>query len=389
MHQHNIKLLKYFNFLIGFSLFAPLAIIYFAKVSGSYALGASIFGIIMLSSAIFEVPTGIWSDKVGRRGTVILGSWARVIAFFLYAIASSYWFLAAGAVFEGLSRAFYSGNNDALLHDTLADDGLESEYDIHLGKTSYPEQLSLGISAILGGIIGSYSFEYLIWLSVLPQLGMLYVSYLFNEPKSYTRGEGNIYAHLKEAIHLFITNKKLRLLSLGSMFGFAFGENKYQFRSAFVSTLWPVWALGLSSVLSNFGASLSFYFSSQIIKRFSAQNILYFSGIYNKIIMIIATAIPTIFSPVILATTSLFHGVRGVSEGKLFQSEFVAHQRATMSSLNALGGNIMFFIISLILGTMADNWGPATAMLILTIVELPTIYIYWLLYKQPNRINLL
>lgn len=389
MLNNNITLLKVFNYFIGFSLFAPLAIIYFAKVSGSYTLGTSIFGIIMLSSAVFEVPTGIWSDKVGRRGTIILGSWARVIAFVLYALSNSYTLLVIGAIFEGLSRSFYSGNNDALLHDSLADDGLESDYDMYLGKTNYPEQLSLGISAVLGGIIASLSFQYLMWLSVLSQLGLLFISYRFVEPKSYSKSEVNIYIHLKKAIRLFIANKRLRLLSIGSMLGFAFGENKYQFRSAFVGTIWPIWAIGASSVLSNFGASLSYYFSSQIIKRFSAQNILYFSSIYNKIIMIIATGIPSIISPILLATTSLLHGVRSVSEGKLFHQEFVNDQRATMSSLNSLGGNILFFIVSITLGAMADNWGPATAMLLLTTIELPTIYIYWNLYKKPVKSQLL
>lgn len=385
MQKKNISLLKTFNFLLGFSLFAPLAIIYFAKVSGSYALGASIFGIIMLSAAIFEVPTGIWSDKVGRRGTIILGSWARVFAFVMYALANSYWLLVAGAIFEGLSRSFYSGNNDALLHDTLADDGLEGDYDIHLGKTSYPEQLALGISAILGGIIANFSFAYLMWISVLAQLGMLCVSYQFVEPKAHTKGDANIYLHLRQAFHFFITNKKLRLLSLGSMLGFAFGENKYQFRSAFVSTLWPIWAIGASSVLSNFGASLSYYFSGRIVKNQSAQNILFFSAIYNKLSMLVATGLPTIISPLILASTSLLHGVRHVAERGLFQGEFTNQQRATMSSLNSLGGNALFFVMSLVLGSLADNWGPAMAMFILTVIELPTIYIYWLLYKQPNR----
>lgn len=91
MYRKNVRLLSIFNFLIGFSLFAPLAIIYFSRVSGSFTLGASVFGITMLASAIFEVPTGIWSDKVGRKQTIILGSWARVIAFILYAIGLSYW----------------------------------------------------------------------------------------------------------------------------------------------------------------------------------------------------------------------------------------------------------------------------------------------------------
>lgn len=162
MYRKNVHLLSIFNFLIGFSLFAPLAIIYFSKVSGSFTLGASIFGITMLASAIFEVPTGIWSDKVGRKQTIILGSWARVIAFVLYAVGLSYWWLVAGAIFEGLSRSFYSGNNDAFLYDTLADSGKEKDFHEYQGKVSSTEQLAMGIAALLGGIIANFSFTYLL-----------------------------------------------------------------------------------------------------------------------------------------------------------------------------------------------------------------------------------
>jgi len=387
MYRKNVRLLKIFNFLIGFSLFAPLAIIYFSKVSGSYALGASIFGITMLSSAIFEVPTGIWSDRVGRRGTIILGSWARVIAFILYAIGLSYWWLVAGAILEGLSRSFYSGNNDAFLHDTLADDGLESEYDDYLGKTSSTEQMALGLSALAGGVIATFSFSYLVWLSVLSQFAMLYVSYLFIEPKSRLNRNTNVYIHLKEAINLFINNKKLRLLSLGSMVSFAFGENKYQFRAAFVNSVWPLWAIGMSNVLSSFGASASFYGSHAVIKKFKANNILLISSMYGKMVSLIACGFPNIFSPILLTTTSLLHGIRSVSENKLFQIEFTDHQRATMSSLNSLGGSILFFTVSLILGNMADNLGPAMAIVILTTIELPTIFIYYQLFKNDRKIK--
>ena len=218
MYRKNVRVLSIFNFLIGVSLFAPLAIIYFARVSGSYILGTSIFGITMLASAVFELPTGIWSDKVGRRKTTIAGSWSRVLAFVGYAIGTSYWWLVAGAIFEGLSRALYSGNNDALLYDTLADDGMEGLYDEHLGKVSSTEQLALGISAAVGSIIASFSFSYLLWITVLFQVALLVVSYFFVEPRSRRKESSNIYAHLKEAITLFIHNKKLRLLSIASMF---------------------------------------------------------------------------------------------------------------------------------------------------------------------------
>lgn len=386
MYKKNIKLLKIFNFLIGFSLFAPLAIIYFYKVSGSYVLGASIFSIFMISSAIFEAPTGIWSDRVGRRGTIILGSWARVIAFILYAIGLSYWWLVAGAILEGLSRSFYSGNNDAFLHDTLADQGLESEFHEYSGKVSSTEQLAMGISALLGGLIANYSYSYLLWLSVIPQLVMVYISYRFIEPLSRTKTNSNVYAHVKEAIRLFIHNKKLRLLSMASILSYSISEVKWEFTSAFTDTVWPVWAIGISRTLPSFGASASFFFSGKLIRKFTEVKILLFGNIFGKITSFIAYGIPSIFSPIILSVPSALYGVSEVAEKTLMQKEFSDHQRATMSSLNSLGGSIGFAAMSIFLGSLADSMGPAKALIILTLISLPIIYLYWILFKNDRKV---
>jgi len=65
--KKNIKLLGWFNFFTDFVFFAPVAIIYFQKVTGSFALGMSIFSVAYVSSAIFEVPTGVVSDLLGRK----------------------------------------------------------------------------------------------------------------------------------------------------------------------------------------------------------------------------------------------------------------------------------------------------------------------------------
>lgn len=383
MH-HNIRLLKIFNFLIGFSLFAPLAIIYFSKVSGSYVLGASIFGITMLSSAIFEVPTGIWSDMVGRRTTIILGSWARVAAFVLYAIGLSYWWLVAGAILEGVSRSFYSGNNDAFLHDTLADKGIEGDYDEYLGKTSSTEQLAMGISALLGGIIANISFTFLMWISVVSQIIMLIICYRFVEPRSRSKINTNVFLHLKDATKLFINNRKLRLLSIASMLEYSISEIKWEFTSAFTATVWPLWAIGISRTLPSFGASIGFYFSSKIIRKFNAFKILLFDNVMGKLISLVAYGIPSVLSPIILSMNSFMYGLGSVAENSLMQKEFSDHQRATMSSLNSLGGSVGFAIMSIVLGGLADAMGPAKSMIILTVISLPVTYLYWLLFRN-NR----
>ncbi len=384
--MRNIKLLAWFNFLTDFSFVGPIAIIYYAHISGSFTFGMSIFSIAMLTQAILEVPTGVISDYFGRKGVIILGSTASVISIVSYALAIiwGYWLLVVGALFEGLARSLYSGNNDAFLHDTLKDSNSESEYHEYLGKTSAMFQASATIGALLSGIIASLSFTLLLWLSVIPQVIKLILSFMFREPKSFTKNSSNIYSHTKEALQLFIHNSKLRKLSLASMIGFATGEVGYQFRSAFINTLWPLWAVGFSKLLSSLGATLSFWYSGKAIKKYKELPILIATGVYSKIVNIFALVFPTVFSPLLMSTTSLCYGVSEVAENNLMQNEFTSHQRATTSSLNSLGGSLMFAVSSTLLGYFADTLGAARSLLVLTIIGISANLLHWSIFRSEK-----
>lgn len=88
----------------------------------------SVFSIGMVSSALLEIPTGIFSDKIGRKKTILLGSISSVVFIFIYAMATSYQMLLMGAVIAGFSRSLFSGNNEALLHDSLKENGIEKNF---------------------------------------------------------------------------------------------------------------------------------------------------------------------------------------------------------------------------------------------------------------------
>src|SRR5438093_471040 len=118
-HHRNIKIIKWFNFFGALRLSAPIAVLYFRHVTGSFTLGMSVFSIVFISAALFEIPTGVFSDKIGRRHTLILGALSNILALIFYAIGISPIILFLGAVLEGLGRSFYSGNNEALLRDSL------------------------------------------------------------------------------------------------------------------------------------------------------------------------------------------------------------------------------------------------------------------------------
>ncbi|MFC1727265.1 MFS transporter [Patescibacteria group bacterium] len=380
--QKNIKLLSWFNFFTDFKLYSPVAIIYFAEVSGSYALGMSVFSIIMLSAALFEVPTGVFSDLIGRKKTVVFGALSSVLGVIFYAIGGAYLFLVIGAILEGLSRSFYSGNNSALLYDTLAETQEEAEYHTFLGKTSSMFQVALSISAIAGSVIAHWSFAWVMWVSVIPQTLCLLISFIMVEPANQSARSGNVFIHTKEALRLFVKNKKIRLLSLASIIGYSLGESSHQFRSAFINMLWPLWAVGIAQALSNIAAAFSFYFSGKIIKKFKELKILIFRSIFGPLINLISLIFPTALSPVLMSSTSLLFGVSTTAKENLFQKEFTSAQRATMGSLNSLFGSIAFAIVALVLGIFADKLGPIKALIAVQVCMFITIGIYWKLFKR-------
>lgn len=386
--HRNIKLIALHNFFTDFVLFAPVAIIYFQQVTGSFALGMSVFSLAYGSSALLEVPTGIISDYVGRKKTLILGSLASVLCVIFYAIGQSYWILLIGSLFQGASRAFYSGNNDALLHDTLAETGRQHEYDEFLGKTSAMFQIALAIAAILGGVIANWSFAWVMWLSVLPQLGAFITATKIIEPPSHSTRSGNIYAHLCESTRYFLSNYRLRYLSLASIFKFSLSESSYFLRSAFVNSLWPLWAVGISNFLSNIGAAVGFYFSGKVIKRFGSYPVLVANVTINRVINIFSLLFPTVFSPALMATTSLGYGVGSVAQNGLLQKEFTNSQRATMGSINSFAGNIAFAFFSILLGYLGDVWGIRNALLVSHVLLFLPLLFYLLIVKtDPHNKN--
>lgn len=380
--HHNVKILTWFNFFTDLKLFAPIAIIYFSQVTGSFTQGMAIFAIVTVSAALFEIPTGVFSDKIGRKKTIICGAIASVICTVLYASAHSFGVFALGAVFCGLALSFYSGNNDALLYDTLLEEKKEAHFAEYLGKVSSMFQIALAIAAVVGGILATWSFQLIMWLSVFPQIICLFLAFRIQEPKAHSMRSGNIFAHLTEAYRNFFSNKKLKLLSLSSVIGYGFGEAGFEFEKAFFATLWPVWAIGLITAVCHAGAATSFHFSGKLINKFGELPILLFQNIWDRTTSIFSTLFPSILSPVLMSSGSFIYGVGKVSKNTLLQKEFTNHQRATMGSLNSFAGSLFFGIVAVSLGYFADTLSPAKALLMLHICQFVNVLIYTKLFRQ-------
>lgn len=380
--QRNIKVLGLLNLLQGFTLFSPIAILYFTQVTGSFALGMSIFAVSQIASAAFEVPTGVFSDYIGRKNTVICGSIAAFLSVFFYALGGSYWMLFVGAVVQGLSLSFFSGNNDALLYDTLKAQSKEHAFHAYLGKVTSFYGFAGGISAVIAGIVSTQSMQLVIWLSLVPQIALIIASFFLIEPTEHSSSSGNIYSHLRESFEVFLNNKKLRNLSIANFLSYGIGESAYQFFPSFFVSLLPVWAVGFARALPNINSAIGYYFSGRLIDRFTHLPLLIVGYSYARIIHLVSIMFPTVLSPFLMSTSSFFHGITDTAKNSLIQKEFTDHQRATMGSVNSLGSTLTYAVASVVLGFLADKTNPTVALLVVQVSFIPVILLYIRIFRN-------
>lgn len=383
--QRNIRLLAWFNFWLEFRLYAPIAILYFSQITGSYALGMSVFSAARLAQFLFEVPTGVFSDLIGRKKTMVYGALAGMLSLIFYAIGGSHLALLIGAFVEGLAWALFSGNNEAFLHDTLKQMGKPETYQEFLGKTTSTHMIALGISAVIGSLIAAISFQWVMWLSVIPALFALFVSLRFVPPQVVTDVDTNAYTHLKTAFRNIIQNVRLRNLSAASILSFAIGESAWSLRSAFIQLLWPVWALGFAQMLGDASAAIGFYFAGRIIRRFGEFRLLIGGKLFSFAVDLFALLVPTVVSPALTALNSVFYGVNNVATSGLIQREFTDEQRATMGSLNSFVGSLGFVVFSVLLGVLADQIGVIPALVLATLLGIIPIFLYYWALRVPEK----
>jgi MFS family permease len=118
-------------------------------------------------SLLLELPTGAFSDRFGRRPTAIVASVVEGAGIIAFALAGSFPALLGAYVLWSGGLAFRSGNNDAMLYDTLTstdgstDDSADGSSDEATNGSADYARLRGRIGAIdasalmLGGIFGA------------------------------------------------------------------------------------------------------------------------------------------------------------------------------------------------------------------------------------------
>lgn len=368
--------------------YIPIKVVYFHAVTGSYSTASIIISLVWIAQALMEVPTGIVSDLIGRKNTIIFGVISILFAYFLYALEPQYWIFILGSIIEGISRAFFSGNNTAYLHNLLSDHGKEAEYHHYYGKWNSIMGIAGFLSAFISGFLIYWSVSFFMWVNIIPVIIALFLSFFLAHPKREEKVETNIYAHLKESFAEIKGNINLRYLSLSAIF-LGSGLAAYEYQAAVYAAVWPAWAIGVARAVQEGGVVPSFWFAGKIIDRLGYIKVVAGSWITSVSGNVLAAITQSVFSPLFVMLSLPLYGAGDTAFQQLQQKEFTEKQRATIASINSLGNSVYFSLVLFICGLIANSYGPFIALLATQLFILPSAYYDYqflkVIAKKANR----
>src|SRR5262245_1160753 len=106
---------------------------------------------------LFEVPTGVVADAVGRRASYLLGSATLFVSTLLYLVLwlveGPFWAWGVVSMLLGLGFSFYSGATEAWLVDGLHATGYEGTLDSAFARGQIAGGAAMLIGTVAGGVI--------------------------------------------------------------------------------------------------------------------------------------------------------------------------------------------------------------------------------------------
>jgi MFS family permease len=125
-----------------------------AGLSNVEAFAANAF--FTAGMVVFEVPTGIVADTVGRRASYLLGTVTLSVSSLLYVmlwqLEGPFWAWAAVSLMLGLAFTFFSGAVEAWLVDALNATGYTGELEAVFGRG----QVVTGVGMLVGSVAGGF-----------------------------------------------------------------------------------------------------------------------------------------------------------------------------------------------------------------------------------------
>jgi MFS family permease len=221
--ERNVRLYGWYQVVASALFWLPIFVLYFTE---HLTLGnvLRLEAIYYIAVVVMEVPSGYFSDVVGRRITLIISSIAFVGSYALFLgggfTEQPFLLFAGGQVLLAAGFAFQSGTDTAFHFDSLHAIGRSAEYADREAKIARNASWSLAGSALVGGLVAGIGLHWAYTLNLVAAVWLVGIVLAMVETGGATAVTG------RSEVAAFVGQLRrclgyLRQRSLAWLFGFA------------------------------------------------------------------------------------------------------------------------------------------------------------------------
>jgi len=237
METFNTRYYPWYKAFVSMMAWLPIFFLYFNE-------GLTFREVILLESiyyisvVILEVPSGYFSDRIGRKKTLVISS----LAFAASYLAFGFWrpdfvLFAIAQILLATGFSFMSGTDTAFHYESLVDKGMEREFPDREAKVQSWSSYAGGLAALLGGLLGSVQLSYGYIVSFVFMLPALFISARFSEPTNNSEASAALPLTQLKEIGRYFKSKELVWLFLFSVVLYALIHVPYEFYQPYLSLL--------------------------------------------------------------------------------------------------------------------------------------------------------
>lgn len=185
-----------YGFLKNLRFFEPFLLLFFLEKGLDYFEIGALYAVKEIATNILEIPTGVASDALGRRRTMIFSFASYIISFAVFYLAHGFLVFIVAMILFSFGEAFRTGTHKAMIFQYLKINGWTDQKVHYYGHTRSWSQIGSAVSSVIAMALvffrGHYASIFL--FTMIPYtldllLMMSYPRELDGERRAVARGE--------------------------------------------------------------------------------------------------------------------------------------------------------------------------------------------------------
>ncbi|MBY0148160.1 MFS transporter [Neobacillus niacini] len=340
--------------------------------------------IYAVSIVIFEIPTGVFADKYGRKPLLVIGAVLSVFEFITLLFAYDFWSFALVVFLAGISSACTSGAFNALLYDSLAAVNKQSSFEKMVGRMNSLDLIGAMIAALSGSVLAKYyGFELNYILSALGMFIAFVFTILLKEPPRTTPEVrqntklNSFISYIKKSLLFYKSNPKLVTILINAMGIGACITYLDEFWQLYLDEAgFSVLFFGVFSACISLARIPGNILAASLLTYFKTESIIHFILALTTVCFFATAIFPGLFGLLTIIIIFIGSGVIDPVVTGFLHHHGSSNIRATIESFQSLIESVITFSVGIGFGMISSHFSVISGFFFLGVISCLFFFIF-------------